>query len=57
MISNKSYKELYEILSYMDKMTVMKIPMNVLIDIKNSDEHRQPSGQRIIATSILSHFK
>ena len=38
MISNKSYKELYEILSYMDKMTVMKIPMNVLIDIKNKKE-------------------
>lgn len=29
------YAETFEILSYMDKMTVMKIPVNVLSSIKN----------------------
>lgn len=35
MISSNTYEELYEILSYMDKVTVMKIPENILINIKN----------------------
>lgn len=34
MVSSNTYKELYEILSYMDKMTVMKIPMDILQNIK-----------------------
>jgi hypothetical protein len=29
------YAETFEILSYIDKMTVMKIPVNVLSSIKN----------------------
>ncbi len=37
MISGNTYEEVYEILSYMDKMTVMKIPENILNHIK---EHR-----------------
>lgn len=35
MVSSNTYKELYEILSYMDKITVMKIPMDILQNIKN----------------------
>lgn len=35
MVSSNTYKELYEILSYMDKITVMKIPMDMLQNIKN----------------------
>lgn len=34
MISNNTYEEIYEILSYMDKLTVMKIPDNILQKIK-----------------------
>ena len=34
MITSKTYKEVYEILSYMDKVTVMKIPMDILQTIK-----------------------
>ena len=34
MISSNTYKELYEILSYMDKKTVMKIPLDILQNIK-----------------------
>lgn len=34
MISSNTYKELYEILSYMDKVTVMKIPLEILQNIK-----------------------
>ncbi len=34
MISSNTYKELYEILSYMDKITVMKIPLEILQNIK-----------------------
>lgn len=34
MISPNTYKELYEILSYMDKITVMKIPLDILQNIK-----------------------
>lgn len=33
MISAESYEELYEILSYMDKSTVMKIPIEILEQI------------------------
>lgn len=34
MISGNTYEEVYEILSYMDKMTVMKIPRDILNNIK-----------------------
>lgn len=34
MISRNTYEEVYEILSYMDKMTVMKIPKDILNNIK-----------------------
>ena len=34
MISSNTYKEIYEILSYMDKITVMKIPLEILQNIK-----------------------
>ena len=40
MISAKTYKELYEILSYMDKVTVMKIPISILQTIKNKKDNR-----------------
>lgn len=40
MISAKTYKELYEILSYMDKETVMKIPISILQTIKNKKDNR-----------------
>ncbi len=40
MISDKTYKELYEILSYMDKVTVMKIPISILQTIKNKKDNR-----------------
>ena len=33
MISPNTFEEVYEILSYMDKLTVMKIPENKLITI------------------------
>ena len=36
MISSKVYSEVYEILSYMDKITVMKIPIDILEEIKNN---------------------
>lgn len=39
MITSKTYKELYEILSYMDKVTVMKIPINILHIIKNKKDN------------------
>lgn len=35
MISSDSYEEVYEILSYMDKATVMKIPEDILSFINN----------------------
>ena len=34
MISSNTYKEVYEILSYMDKITVMKIPESILNRIR-----------------------
>ncbi len=34
MISSNTYKEVYEILSYMNKITVMKIPTEILQTIK-----------------------
>ena len=40
MITSKIYKELYEILSHMDKATVMKIPINILQTIKNKKDNR-----------------
>ena len=40
MITSKIYKELYEILSYMDKVTVMKIPISILQTIKNKKDNR-----------------
>ena len=40
MITSKTYKELYEILSYMDKMTVMKIPIEILQDIKQKKDNK-----------------
>lgn len=39
MISSKTYKELFEILGCMDKMTVMKIPMDILQTIKNKKDN------------------
>lgn len=35
MIDSNVYSEVYEILSYMDKATVMKIPIEILETIKN----------------------
>ena len=40
MSTSKTYKELYEILSYMDKATVMKIPTEILQTIKNNKDDR-----------------
>lgn len=37
IVSNNTYEEIYEILSYMDKSTVMKVPENIL---KNISEKR-----------------
>ena len=34
MVSGNTYQEVYEILSYMDKLTVMKIPEDILTIIK-----------------------
>lgn len=34
MISSNTYEEVYEILSYMDKITVMKVPEEILNTIK-----------------------
>ena len=42
MISANTYEELYEILSLMDKMTVMKVPIDILNTIK---EHRNSEYQ------------
>ena len=42
MISANTYEELYEILSLMDKATVMKVPIDILNTIK---EHRNPEYQ------------
>lgn len=36
MISSNTYEEVYEVLSYMDKITVMKIPNLVLKNIKDN---------------------
>ena len=35
MISNIAYQEVFEILSYMDKKTVMKIPQDILYTIND----------------------
>ena len=40
MITSKTYKELYEILSYMDKTTVMRIPIEILQDIKKKKDNK-----------------
>ena len=40
MITSETYKELYEILSYMDKVTVMKIPIEILQTIKNKKDNK-----------------
>ena len=40
MITSKTYKELHEILSYMDKVTVMKIPIEILQTIKKNKDDR-----------------
>lgn len=42
MISANTYEELYEILSFMDKQSVMKIPINILNTI---NEQRNPKYQ------------
>ena len=34
MINSNTYSEVYEILSYMDKSIVMKIPIEILENIK-----------------------
>ena len=39
MITSKTYKEVYEILSYMDKITVMKIPIEILENIKKKKDN------------------
>lgn len=36
MISNNTYEEVYKVLSYMDKITVMKIPNSILKKIKDN---------------------
>lgn len=36
MVSPEVYEEVYEILSHMDKVTVMKIPLGVLEEINNN---------------------
>lgn len=36
MISAKTYEEVFEVLSYMDKLTIMKIPQTILEKIANS---------------------
>lgn len=36
MISSNTYEEVYEVLSYMDKITVMKIPDFILKKIKDN---------------------
>lgn len=36
MISSNTYEEVYEVLSYMDKITVMKIPDMILKNIKDN---------------------
>lgn len=40
MVTSKTYKELYEILSYMDKVTVMKIPIEILQTIKKKKDNK-----------------
>ena len=40
MITSKTYKELYEILSYMDKLTVMKVPIEILQNIKKKKDNK-----------------
>ena len=40
MVTSKTYKELYEILSYMDKITVMKIPLDILQTIKKKKDNK-----------------
>ncbi len=40
MITAKTYKEVYEILGYMDKLTVMKIPIDILQSIKNKKDNK-----------------
>ena len=35
MISSNTYEEVYEILSYMDKITIMRVPEEILNTIKN----------------------
>ena len=52
MISPDTYEELYEILSLMDKSTVMKVPIDILNTIK---EQRNPTYQtRIDKTDIFN---
>ena len=38
MVYSKVYKEVFDILSYMDKITVMKIPMDILKKLKNQKD-------------------
>lgn len=40
MVTSRTYKELYEILSYMDKVTVMKIPIEILQTIKKKKDNK-----------------
>ena len=47
------YAETFEILSYMDKMTVMKIPVNVLSSIKNLRNKKISNIAFISFTNIL----
>ena len=39
MITSKTSTELYDILKYMDKVTVMKIPIDILKQIKNNKDN------------------
>ena len=43
MISSQSYSEVYEILKYMDKEVVMKIPVKILENIKNKRDKNYKS--------------
>ena len=55
MISADTYEELYEILSLMDKVTVMKVPIDILNTIK---EQRNPEYQtNIDKTDIFNENK
>ena len=50
MVSSNTYEEIYEILSYMNKSTVMKVPENIL---KNISEKRNKNFKTKIDKNYL----